>query len=619
MKKRTAFPACSIAAAAIVALFIASVAGAADRVNLVKNPGFEEAEGKSARPTDFDLQGDAVRRLAGTVYEFSSIGVALDSGNDSNGDARSEGAVAQDVRIAGALPGRWFRFQIRGLPEDGFSVTGDDLRLKVEFFGDHGRRPLDGVTRKIYPLVEQERRDLAANGVGHKGGAATWKTYAFDFRLPFPEIDQVRLIVGFRGGNGQGKEASFFVDDVSLEPIATPAGAPQADLVRPAGPAAVDGNKLVALGGRWSYVSAASEEVAARGKGLVVTQENAGRLVFQDGGGRYLNPFAENMSAWLRTGYLDLSGKLVADDEYRPDNVTIRFDAASMIVHARNLPNHPTAVFPSPPGSGDRNPSYIQEHDYTYRIPLDPEPDPSARAMDQNNANRALPMGPIGIATNGVVFYNPFDLGMQDATDLMDRCCGHPSPDNRYHYHKYPVCVKSPFADEGREHSPPIGWAFDGFAIYGPYEAEGLMAKDSKENPLNSFNVHRDAQRGWHYHVTPGRFPYIIGGFWGKVDATNLGRGGPGGRMAGPGPGGPRGPGGPGGPPEGGPGGFRPPNPLLRALDRDGDQVLSAQEIANASRALLTLDRDGDGILSADEVRPPRPPGGGPGGPGGPP
>jgi hypothetical protein len=82
--------------------------------------------------------------------------------------------------------------------------------------------------------------------------------------------------------------------------------------------------------------------------------------------------------------------------------------------------------------------------------------------------------------------------------------------------------VKSPFADEGQEHSPLIGWAFDGFAIYGPYEAESVMAKDSKENPLNEFNGHSDQERGWHYHVTPGKFPYILGGYWGKVDRRNL-------------------------------------------------------------------------------------------------
>jgi hypothetical protein len=58
------------------------------------------------------------------------------------------------------------------------------------------------------------------------------------------------------------------------------------------------------------------------------------------------------------------------------------------------------------------------------------------------------------------------------------------------------------------------------------------MAKDSKENPLNEFNGHTDGQRGWHYHVTPGKFPYILGGFYGKVDPRNLRRGprgGPGG------------------------------------------------------------------------------------------
>ena len=242
------------------------------------------------------------------------------------------------------------------------------------------------------------------------------------------------------------------------------------------------------------------------------------------------------MTAWLRKGYLDLDGKLVDEARFVPDNVVIAFrDDQTMVVHARNLPNHPTAVFPSPPASGDRNPSYIQEHDYTYYIPLHPVHDSKAVAMNGDDANRALPMGPTGVAINGMVFYNPFDIGMRDATDLMDRCCGHPSPDNHYHYHKYPVCVKSPFVDEGNGHSPLIGWAFDGYPIYGPYEAKGLMAKDSKDNPLNDFNLHYDAVRGWHYHVTPGKFPYVIGGYWGKVDARNLSRG------PGPRPGGPRG------------------------------------------------------------------------------
>ena len=172
-----------------------------------------------------------------------------------------------------------------------------------------------------------------------------------------------------------------------------------------------------------------------------------------------------------------------------------------------------------------------------------------------NNDNRALPMGPIGLAVNGVVFFNPFDQDRVDAVWRLDRCCGHPAPNSMYHYHKYPACVKSPWSDDGTGHSPLIGFAFDGYPIYGPYEAAGQLAKNSQSNPLDEFNVHRDEARGWHYHVTPGQFPHIIGGYWGLVDESLLRRGPPGG-MRGPPPG--MGP--PGfGPPGSGPRGFGPP------------------------------------------------------------
>ncbi len=59
-----------------------------------------------------------------------------------------------------------------------------------------------------------------------------------------------------------------------------------------------------------------------------------------------------------------------------------------------------------------------------------------------------------------------------------------------------------------------------------------------------------------------------------------------------------------------------PPPPLVAALDADGDGVISAAEIANASAALLTLDKNGDGQLGPGEYmgRPPgdHPPGDGP-------
>lgn len=63
---------------------------------------------------------------------------------------------------------------------------------------------------------------------------------------------------------------------------------------------------------------------------------------------------------------------------------------------------------------------------------------------------------------------------------------------------------------------------------------------------------------------------------------------------------------GPGGPPPG----HHPPSPLFEALDANHDGVLSADEIKNASAALMTLDRNKDGQLTMDEMRPPRPEGG---------
>jgi Ca2+-binding EF-hand superfamily protein len=42
---------------------------------------------------------------------------------------------------------------------------------------------------------------------------------------------------------------------------------------------------------------------------------------------------------------------------------------------------------------------------------------------------------------------------------------------------------------------------------------------------------------------------------------------------------------------------------LMRVLDKDGDGVLSKDEIAGAADALKTLDIDGDGRLSGDEIR----------------
>ena len=92
---------------------------------------------------------------------------------------------------------RWYRFSFRGLAEKNFVVANEDLDMKVEFYS--GDKYLDCVTRKLYALVERDRAALAVNGYGRVNGGAVWKTYDIEFKLPFPEIDRLKLIAFERG------------------------------------------------------------------------------------------------------------------------------------------------------------------------------------------------------------------------------------------------------------------------------------------------------------------------------------------------------------------------------------------------------------------------------------
>lgn len=194
-------------------------------------------------------------------------------------------------------------------------------------------------------------------------------------------------------------------------------------------------------------------------------------------------------------------------------NLQISHDKNHLVIKSQGYPNHPTAIFPN-----SDNPNAIRVQDFTFRLPLIPR---------KSDSITRLPMGPIGTSLNGVVFFNPFEMEGRNAVAgydevWLDSCCGHPQQTGVYHYHKYPTCVKSPFIDEGRSHSPIIGFAFDGYPLYGPFESDNTMAMDlNGDQALDACNGHSDPERGYHYHVTPNRFPYILGGYAGVVEPSN--------------------------------------------------------------------------------------------------
>ena len=233
-------------------------------------------------------------------------------------------------------------------------------------------------------------------------------------------------------------------------------------------------------------------------------------------GGRWFMGPSEAPVYYYKDGdrYLDLFSYHMKDSNKDGiDNVRISHDQEFLTMESQGYPNHATAVFPN---SG--NPNTIRVQNFTFRLPLVP------KLADKITR---LPRGPIGTALNGVVFFNPYEMEGMNAVEgysevWLDSCCGHPQQTGVYHYHKYPNCVKSPFRDDGMQHSPILGFAFDGFPVYGPYESEGVIAKDlEKSEALDVCNGHFDEVRGYHYHVTPGRFPYILGGYAGVVEPSN--------------------------------------------------------------------------------------------------
>jgi hypothetical protein len=214
-------------------------------------------------------------------------------------------------------------------------------------------------------------------------------------------------------------------------------------------------------------------------------------------------------------------------------NVKVTFTDIYMVVQSDGIPNHPHGDFPNA-----TNPNSILKQNYRFLIPLHPH---------YSSTVTPTPFGPIGVAINGIPFYNQYDGQGRDAVkyETFDSCCGHPDEQGRYHYHKYPVCIHSPFHDPKGQHSPIIGYAFDGFPIYGPNDDNGKPAAG-----LDSCNGEFDKIRGYHYHVTAG-YPYILGGYHGTPATADFDHGRPGGGMDGP-----RGPN-----RQGGPGGWRPPPP----------------------------------------------------------
>ena len=68
-----------------------------------------------------------------------------------------------------------------------------------------------------------------------------------------------------------------------------------------------------------------------------------------------------------------------------------------------------------------------------------------------------------------------FNLAAKNEVYDLDICAGHAAM-GEYHLHNYSQCLTDLVGDDGSDHSPIIGFAADGYPIYGPWEADGVLA-----------------------------------------------------------------------------------------------------------------------------------------------
>jgi hypothetical protein len=169
-----------------------------------------------------------------------------------------------------------------------------------------------------------------------------------------------------------------------------------------------------------------------------------------------------------------------------------------------------TGTFPiqstDPASAYDRNPNAIAAHTFSYTLPATPVVNATPSCVPAG--------GTIAVTLTGVAVYNAFDAAGYDgvAHEVQDGCHGHPDPSSTYHYHGLiQTCSSDP--GSATVNSSLIGYALDGFGIYGPwYNGKMLGTADLDACHGTTSAVLWDGRLVTMYHyVSTYDFPYTIG------------------------------------------------------------------------------------------------------------
>jgi hypothetical protein len=190
-----------------------------------------------------------------------------------------------------------------------------------------------------------------------------------------------------------------------------------------------------------------------------------------------------------------------------------------VVIQVNGVPDHNSPYFDA---SDDRNVAYSGTNEnfnlnpnridlnanYTYKIPLNPTAASNPRPTQ---------LGSIGVALNGVSFYNqyagPNNQPLTDEIDSFDQYNGHPQRVGEYHYHVEPT-----YLTQSQGNNVLLGFLLDGFPVYGPFENGEQVVNSLLDEYHGHEHVTADYPEGiYHYHITDAD-PYINGsGYYGTA------------------------------------------------------------------------------------------------------
>jgi hypothetical protein len=204
---------------------------------------------------------------------------------------------------------------------------------------------------------------------------------------------------------------------------------------------------------------------------------------------------------------------LKAFQSYGATNVSAKIDGDFLVVTTTTVPDHKSPYFASTDsryeantdGSFRKAPNSIVEGNVTFKIPIKPKKSTSSQATN---------LGPIGVALNGVPFFNQYAANNAPLTNEIlgfDQYNGHPQQQGQYHYHIEPKYLTSKKGKSGL-----LGFLLDGFPVYGPESNGKILTTKDLDAYHGRSGLTTEYPNGIYQYIITADDPYINGsGFYG--------------------------------------------------------------------------------------------------------